>query len=548
MCNLMFKLGFMKKLISLTELIFILLIVFSCSPVKKNNQKSNVIIIHPIVIQSDNGDEPAQMKLSEQLVNRAYSKANIDFHYLEPTYYNNTKARDGEINLDSIVNLSKRDRILKGQNDIINMFFVNAIDGNRGPTGRGMMNGNIVFIALGDKIKTKIEDNKSMEAFVIAHEVGHNLGLKHVVDDNNIIDSLPNIQGDGEFKDRIDPINSLNSYQIKEIYKSPLVHSRISFLGKSHASVAILDETFEPYFSKLQRKEISTFVQEKAPKNIDSARAFARMKFSSAVMDFSSQEKEILTFVVKKTNRWLLENDINLMANQPWRFIKIQNWLCGGFAHTRGTYIILSQAYLDRLSTDWSDNMTEESELKLVTSLGGLLVHEQMHSLQRTFKSKFKKLYSENWNFINQQIKDEQEIIKDQVSNPDAPIAEWLIPDPEIRDKFYWIRTLITKNVEIPEMGKDFVDVAFDIFKDKENYSLIKLNNTISSRPLSELDFYTKSFPVKRGLDHPNEISAYMFSNFFKAGYNSKSPFLEKQTNSSDNYNLFLSWIKTDMK
>ncbi len=544
----MFKLSFMKKLISLAELIFILLIIFSCSPVKKNNQKSNVIIIHPIVIQSDNGDEPAQMKLSEQLVNRAYSKANIDFHYLEPTYYNNTKARDGEINLDSIVNLSKRDHILKGQNDIINMFFVNAIDGNYGPTGRGMMNGNIVFIALGDKNKTKIEDNKSMEAFVIAHEVGHNLGLKHVVDDNNIIDSLPNIQGDGEFKDRIDPINSLNSYQIKEIYKSPLVHSRISFLGKSQASVAILDETFEPYFSKLQRKEISTFVQEKAPKNIDSARAFARMKFSSAVMDFSSQEKEILTFVVKKTNRWLLENDINLMANQPWRFIKIQNWLCGGFAHTRGTFIILSQAYLDRLSSDWSDNMTEESELKLVTSLGGLLVHEQMHSIQRTFKSKFKKLYSENWNFINQQIKDEQEIIKDQVSNPDAPIAEWLIPDPEIRDKFYWIRTLITKNVEIPEMGKDFVDVAFDIFKDKENYSLIKLNNTISSRPLSELDFYTKSFPVKRGLDHPNEISAYMFSNFFKAGYNSKSPFLEKQTNSSDNYNLFLSWIKTDMK
>ena len=544
----MFKLSFMKKLISLAELIFILLIIFSCSPVKKNNKKSNVIIIHPIVIQSDNGDEPAQMKLSEQLVNRAYSKANIDFHYLEPTYYNNTKARDGEINLDSIVNLSKRDRILKGQNDIINMFFVNAIDGNQGPTGRGMMNGNIVFIALGDKNKTKIEDNKSMEAFVIAHEVGHNLGLKHVVDDNNIIDSLPNIQGDGEFKDRIDPINSLNSYQIKEIYKSPLVHSRISFLEKSQASVAILDETFEPYFSKLQRKEISTFVQEKAPKNIDSARAFARMKFSSAVMDFSSQEKEILTFVVKKTNRWLLENDINLMANQPWRFIKIQNWLCGGFAHTRGTYIILSQAYLDRLSTDWSDNMTEESELKLVISLGGLLVHEQMHSLQRTFKSKFKKLYSENWNFINQQIKDEQEIIKDQVSNPDAPIAEWLIPDPEIRDKFYWIRTLITKNIEIPEMGKDFVDVAFDIFKDKENYSLIKLNNTISSRPLSELDFYTNSFPVKRGLDHPNEISAYMFSDFFKAGYNSKSPFSKKQANSSDNYDLFLSWIKTDIK
>lgn len=538
----------MKKLIYLRKFLYILFFNLSCSPKKIDNLKPNVIIIQPIVIQSDIGEEPAKMNLSEELVNKAYSKANIDFHYLEPFFYNNTKARDGEINLDSIVKLSKRDNILKGQNDIINMFFVNAIDGHQGPTGRGMMNGNIVFIALGDENNTNAEKQTSMEAFVIAHEVGHNLGLKHVVDDDNIIDSLPNIQGDGEFKDRIDPKNSLNPYQINEIYKSPLVHSRINFLDKEQASIAILDESFEPYFSKLQRKEISTFVQEKAPKNIDSARAFARMKFSSAVMEFSSREKDILSFVVKKTNSWLLENEINLMANQPWRFIKIQNWLCGGFAHTRGTYIILSQSYLDRISADWSDNMSDKSELKLVTSLGGLLVHEQMHSLQRTFKSRFDKLYSENWNFIKQQIKDDQDIIKDQVSNPDAPIAEWLIPDPKIQDKFYWIRTLITKNVEVPKMGKDFVDVAFEVTKKNEKYFIAKSNNSIKSKPLSELDFYTNSFPVKRGLDHPNEISAYMFSDYFRKSYNLKSQFVEKATLPDNNYELFLNWIKKEMK
>ena len=538
----------MKKLIYISKFLYILFVTLSCSPIKGDYLKPNIIIIQPIVIQSDIGDEPAKMNLSEELVNKAYSKANIDFHYLEPLYYDNTEARDGEINLDSIVKLSKRDNILKGQNDIINMFFVNAIDGHQGPTGRGMMNGNIVFIALGDKNNTNVEKQTSMEAFVIAHEVGHNLGLKHAVDDDNIIDSLPNIQGDGEFKDRIDPKNSFNSYQINEIFKSPLVHSRIDFLDKEQASVAILDESFEPYFSKLQRKEISTFVQEKAPRNIDSARAFARMKFSSAVMEFSSREKHILSFVVKKTNRWLLENEINLMANQPWRFIKIQNWLCGGFAHTRGTYIILSQSYLERLSADWSENMSDKSELKLVTSLGGLLVHEQMHSLQRTFKSKFDKLYSENWNFIKQQIKDDQEIIKDQVSNPDAPIAEWLIPDPEIKDKFYWIRTLITTNTEIPEMGKDFVDVAFEITKKNDKYFLAKSNNSINSKSLSELDFYTNSFPVKRGLDHPNEISAYMFSDFFKKNYSLKSQYVEKTTSADNNYELFLNWIKQEMK
>ena len=526
----------------------IIVFIMGCSNFKINKQKSNLIIVQPIITQSDLGVNPAKINTSEKLVDMAYSKADIDFYFLEQLFFNNTAARDGEINLDSIVEIASRNNFLRGQNDIINMFFVNAIDGNPGPTGRGMMNGNIVFIALGDRNKSNDKDYNFMQAFVVAHEVGHNLGLKHVIDDSNIIDSLPNIQGDGAFQDRIDPINSLNQYQIKEIHKSPLVHSRIQFLKKSEGETAILDETFEPYFSQLQVKEISTFVQEKAPQNIDSARAFAKNKFSSAVIDFSEREKEILSFVVKKTNKWLLKNELNSMANHPWRFIKVQNWLCGGFAHTRGTYIILSQVYLDRLSKEWSTDMDKESESKLILSLGGLLVHEQMHSLQRTFKSKFEKLYSKDWGFLKNKMPNEIEITRDQVSNPDAPIAEWLIPDPNLEKKFYWVRTLITKDIEIPVMGKDFEDVVFEIEKKDNTYSIVKINNVIASKPLSELDFYTQSFPIKRGLDHPNEISAYMFSDFFKTGYHAKNQFLKYEKISNKNSQLFLKWIKTEMK
>ena len=521
---------------------------FSCKKTLHKKLSSNVIIIQPIITQSDIGDEPSKINLSKRLVNRAYSKLDLDFHYLEPIYFNNTNARDGKINLDSIVSIAREEKILRGQGDIINMFFVNAIDGNKGPTGRGMMNGNLVFITLGDDSKYKGLEKKYVEAFVVAHEIGHNLGLKHAIDDPNVNDSLPNIQGDGEFEDRIDPKFSLNHYQIEQIKKSPLFHSRINFLTSIKAKKAILDETFEPYFSKLQTREITTFVQQQSPSKIDSARKFAREKFSSAVMEFSEKEKKILSFVVKKTNDWLLQNKINLMARQPWRFIKIQNWLCGGFAHTRGTFIILSQAYLDKLSTNWSEKMDKNNEAKLVTSLGGLLVHEQMHSLQRTFKTKFDKLYSEKWKFVKQIVKVENEITLNQVSNPDAPLAEWLIQDPQNENKFFWLRTLLKKNIEIPKMGRDFIDLAFHVEEKNEEYFVLKSENKLVNQPLQELSFYTKSYPVSRGLDHPNEISAYMFSEFFKSKYNSSEPFHKINESSKKNTRTFIEWIKTDMK
>ena len=110
-----------------------------------------MIIVQPIIPQSDLGLNPAKLHTSKKIVDNAYSKADINLHYLEPIFFHNTAARDGLINLDSIVKIANQSTLFRGQNDLINMFFVNAIDGNQGPTGRGMMNGNIVFIALGDR-------------------------------------------------------------------------------------------------------------------------------------------------------------------------------------------------------------------------------------------------------------------------------------------------------------------------------------------------------------------------------------------------------------
>ncbi len=43
-----------------------------------------------------------------------------------------------------------------------------------------------------------------VKAFVIGHEVAHNLSLSHVVDDPNISDTIPNLLGEG-LRDSLDP-------------------------------------------------------------------------------------------------------------------------------------------------------------------------------------------------------------------------------------------------------------------------------------------------------------------------------------------------------
>ena len=512
-----------------------------------NSLKPYILIVQPIMLQDDNGENPASMKIPKKLINKAYEKAGISFRFLEPIFFNNTKARDGEINLDKIVEKAKKLNLIKGQNDIVNMFFVNAVDGKKGPLGRAKMNGNLIFISLGENKFESYEKYRNMQAFVIAHEIGHNLSLKHAVDDPNVENDIPNIQGDGEFKDRIDPKYSLNEYQINQILKSPLIHPRVKFLSKKEGEVAILDETFEPYFSNLQIREITAFINEEVPyKNLSKARDFGRKKFQSAVINFNPKEKEIITYAVNEVLKTLINNDISLMYNHPWRFIKVQSWLCGGFAHTRGTYIILSQKYIDRLIKGWNENMDNTLKSNIISKLGGLLVHEQMHSLQRTFKSKFDKLYIDYWNFERGKVKTEKEIKLNQVSNPDAPIPEWLIKNKNNFNEFYWVRTLLNKSPKIPVMGKDFQDKVFIVERFNKNFKVKKdLNKNLISLELSDIEFYKNSFPVDRGLDHPNEISAYMFSELFQALYLNKEFISDK---GNENTLSFLNWIDVEMK
>jgi uncharacterized secreted protein with C-terminal beta-propeller domain len=324
----------------------------------------------------------------------------------------------------------------------------------------------------------------------------------------------------------------------------------IHFLTQEEGQVAILDETYEPYFSQLQRREIAAFVQEFPPLgSLESARVFAREKFSAAVSDFTEMEKACIGFVINVITSKFNEQGNELYASHPWKLIKIEDWLCGGFAHTRGDYIILSQKHIDHLSSDWSDNMTSAEEENLIVKLGGLLVHEQMHSLQRSYKHDFASFYRDIWGYVEGEVTADTSISLNQVSNPDAPVANWLISGES--EELYWIRTLLKPTDSIPQMGKDFINVVFLVEKTMDStYELQRLENgTLRTVEMEDLESFTSSFPkvAMRGIDHPNEVSAYMMSEYFQAVFRNREPFREASEEAQAKIDSFIAWIKNYM-
>lgn len=289
------------------------------------------------------------------------------------------------------------------------------------------------------------------------------------------------------------------------------------FLSVEEGREAILDETYEPYFSKLQKRELVTFTQKLVPfDSPDSIRKEARKRFSSAVMAFDQDEKEALSWYCDTINSLLNKAGLGLMARQAWCFIKIEPWLCGGFSHTRGICIIFSEPVVNGLTDLYSQGRKSGDFTRALQRGGSLLVHEQLHVLQRLYPERFYRLNHDIWGFVQAEVEDCPAILIDQLSNPDAPRPEWLIPSENKMCHFYWVRTMLRKGPEIPVMGKDFLDVVYEVKKDGDTYEVVRdKDGDPVSFPVSEFTSYTDRFPVSRGIDHPNEIAAYMFARYF---------------------------------
>jgi len=174
-----------------------------------------VITIQPIITRDDEGNDPARCQIEEELISGLYAAAGVDVVFLDAVHFDNTQARDGLHDVELVLDDAREAGLLKGDGEIANMFFVNAINGRPAPCGLSQTPGWLSFIAMAEGRP------QAEEAFVIAHELGHNLGLIHAVDDPKVPDDVPNIMGDGEFEDRVAP-TGLIAYQVEIIRGNPL--------------------------------------------------------------------------------------------------------------------------------------------------------------------------------------------------------------------------------------------------------------------------------------------------------------------------------------
>ena len=474
------------------------------------DEVTDCVLIQPIVVRGDDGTAPAHFRIADVLIDQVYRSADLTFHFLEPRYYDSEEARDGEINLDQIVERTGKSGTLKRVGEQINMLFVNKVDGKAGPLGRAQTPGSIVFIALTEKERELGED-----AFVVAHESGHNLGLQHAVDDDKVPNDVPNLMGDGPFVERLGP-RGLTEYQIEIIRANPLVQPRIDFLEGDRAKQAVLDESYESYFGRLHRREIATLTGEVLESGtLEEDRETARNRFRDAIRPFTEREKESITWVVKELEE-RLEIKFPLLWQQPWKFIKVRSGLCGNFSHTRGPCIIFSQTTVDRIVAARHAGSTEQALL----DVGTLFLHEQLHVLQRLYPRKFAKLYRESFGLVKAEVIPHPWIEERVMTNPDASGSTWLICESDApKATSYWPLTILKGDDAVPVMGRDFRSIAVEVEDDGSGrFSVVCTPEGIPKfRDLESLQNHAHRFPTVRGLEHPNEIAAYMFADKLRA-------------------------------
>ncbi|MFN3192038.1 MAG: FG-GAP-like repeat-containing protein [Aureliella sp.] len=204
---------------------------------------THVVTIQPVIVSNSDGSNTAEYfgssteeAIIHDLIDQIWAQAGIDIDWLAPNYWNDTFANVGNgsasnsrptSDLGTI--RSSGDAAGVGNTDplVLDMYFVEISAGftqlgNNYANGLAYVGANGSTVHVGDSL-VSWSGGRETVARVVAHEIGHNLGLGHVVD-------TPNLMDDGELLNNSQISTSLSSQFSVELPENfaPVVASPIA--------------------------------------------------------------------------------------------------------------------------------------------------------------------------------------------------------------------------------------------------------------------------------------------------------------------------------
>lgn len=293
------------------------------------------------------------------------------------------------------------------------------------------------------------------------------------------------------------------------IQASAAAEPAVAFLNREAATEVVTDESIEPYFKNMQAREmLAKTGQAFDVEDLPAMRDITRERYGQATLDFTDDERAMLKDGVTRVHE-LTETDYPRFAAQPWKFIKLHHKIEGGLPHTRNDCIVLSDNVLKQLAFMHSQDAEAASQI-----VAQLLIHEQIHVMQRMHPTLFKSLYEDVWGFqyVRHIVKNE-DLLKRQILNPDGVDTDWIFPigkDEHTR----WIQPniILADGEGVPNMPRDFRMVAIELIQVNAKWQP-KLDDNAKPiiHPLNQFVDYREALGGGGNNYHPNEALAAIF-------------------------------------
>ncbi len=296
-----------------------------------------------------------------------------------------------------------------------------------------------------------------------------------------------------------------------------LLSGGVVFLDRQAAADAIVDDTAQPYFELLEPEEMKFKTGQRLEGDVQQQRDALREIYRRGVGEFTRDQKRRLRKTVAQLEP-VLAKHYPLVAEIPWSFLKAGGPIERSLPHTRGPHIVLSGR-----------------ATKSGSRLARLLLHEQLHVVQRRYPERFESLYTDVWGFAPMDPPaGDAWLRRHEMHNPDGT-DYWIFPlDGEGEQRWIW-PTLILD----PET-RDVRVVAFEVDRDRSRF---RIRNSENGEPLftdvRDVEPFSELFPFERDPYHPNEVAAEAFSKVMLEDLRSGTP--------SSETNALRSWFRENL-